>query len=300
MDRFVALPFDGQICSSPSGAVLGIDVGYSRRRRTTCFALLAWDQSGVRLRLTKAGRGPRERQRALLEAIGDCRLPLTVAVDGPLASGLLPWKKYRSCEALLSGGVMQRRGKPGQTSSPTGRQLHLHARLLARIAVRTKPAGENLIEAAIHEHAIHQLAVVEAFPNSFLAALLPESLIPTLDRDASDRFWEVLASGGRLEALLRTLLPSHKAEAGTLATTDHDERAAIVCALTALCVRMGGYVAVGDKDAGYIILPPLGHWGAGADGVPSLCEDLVTAVEKRRKKFPTALAQAVGSVRDPL
>lgn len=285
---------------SSAGAVLGIDVGYSRKRRTTCFALLSWNQSGVNLKLTKAGRGPRERRSALLEAIGDCTLPLTVALDGPLAYALRGWKKYRSCEALLSGGVMQKRGKPGQTNSPTGRELHLHARLLGRMVVRTKRAGEDLVEAAAHEHAIHELAVVEAFPNSFLVALLGEPSIPTLDRDASDRFWEVLVSGGRLEALLKTLLPSHKAEPGVLAATDHDERAAIVCALTALCVRTGRYVAVGDKEAGYIILPPLEDWGSGANGVPWLWEHLKSAVEKRRRKFPTAVAQAVGSARDRL
>jgi hypothetical protein len=37
--------------------------------------------------------------------------------------------------------------------------------------------------------------------------------------------------------------------------TNHDDRASLVCALTALCVAGGDYVAVGDHD-GWIILPP--------------------------------------------
>jgi hypothetical protein len=37
--------------------------------------------------------------------------------------------------------------------------------------------------------------------------------------------------------------------------TNHDDRAALVCALTALCVTVEDYTAVGDED-GWIILPP--------------------------------------------
>jgi hypothetical protein len=37
---------------------------------------------------------------------------------------------------------------------------------------------------------------------------------------------------------------------------DHEHRAAVVCALTAMCVARQQYVAVGDSRNGYIILPP--------------------------------------------
>lgn len=44
--------------------------------------------------------------------------------------------------------------------------------------------------------------------------------------------------------------------AGDLAAvTNHDDRAALVCALSALAVVAGDFVAVGDDD-GWIILPP--------------------------------------------
>ena len=45
------------------------------------------------------------------------------------------------------------------------------------------------------------------------------------------------------------------ADVSPTALTDHDERAAFVCALTALCVAANDYTAVGDHD-GWIILPP--------------------------------------------
>lgn len=43
--------------------------------------------------------------------------------------------------------------------------------------------------------------------------------------------------------------------------TDHEERAAFVCALTALTVASGRAVGVGDPDDGDIFLPPAELWG---------------------------------------
>jgi hypothetical protein len=37
--------------------------------------------------------------------------------------------------------------------------------------------------------------------------------------------------------------------------TNHDDRAALICALTALCVAAGDFTAVGDAD-GWIVPPP--------------------------------------------
>ena len=37
---------------------------------------------------------------------------------------------------------------------------------------------------------------------------------------------------------------------------NHDYRAALVCDLTALCVAADDFVAVGDPDDGWIVLPP--------------------------------------------
>jgi len=40
----------------------------------------------------------------------------------------------------------------------------------------------------------------------------------------------------------------------------HDEQAALICALTALCVWRGNYTAVGDPLGGYFFLPPWELW----------------------------------------
>ena len=39
--------------------------------------------------------------------------------------------------------------------------------------------------------------------------------------------------------------------------TNHDHRAAFICALAALCVARNQYAAVGDPEDGHIVLPPI-------------------------------------------
>lgn len=43
-------------------------------------------------------------------------------------------------------------------------------------------------------------------------------------------------------------------------TRHHDERAALICAVTAVCAYRGRYVAVGDVAGGYFFLPPWPLW----------------------------------------
>lgn len=189
-----------------------------------------------------------------------------VALDGPLTRGLRSVPHYRAAEALLSRGVFQLRGKPGQTSSPTGQQLHHHATLLAELVLERAQAGLFSIARASHIEAIHAAAIVEAFPNQFLGVLIHESNLPVLHRDASDRFWEVLAASNGLTNLLMHLLPSRTLVAGFNQISDHDQRAAVVCALTGLSVVAGVAVGVGDPADGDIFLPPAALWGGALAG----------------------------------
>ena len=73
--------------------------------------------------------------------------------------------------------------------------------------------------------------------------------------DRSDTFFQHLAGEGTLHRLVEHCLPGHSLARHSTAVINHDERAALVCALTALCVAVGDYTAVGDED-GWIILPP--------------------------------------------
>jgi hypothetical protein len=55
--------------------------------------------------------------------------------------------------------------------------------------------------------------------------------------------------------LISDLLPNRRLVDIFEAVTNHDDRAAVVCALTSLCVVAGRYSSVGDRQ-GWIILPP--------------------------------------------
>src|SRR5688572_22876277 len=109
-----------------SGAVLGIDVGFSPRRPTTCYCLLRWTQSTVDFSFALVRADPIERRDKLRELLQQESCLDGSAIDGPLAHGLQLVNRYRSAEAILSRGELQRRGKPGQTNSPTGQLLHQH------------------------------------------------------------------------------------------------------------------------------------------------------------------------------
>jgi len=86
-----------------------------------------------------------------------------VALDGPLAKGLRLISHYRAAEAILSRGVLQKRGKPGQTSAPVGQKLHAHASELAALIVQ-----QVRVDSATHCNPIARERVVEAFPNIYL------------------------------------------------------------------------------------------------------------------------------------
>jgi hypothetical protein len=144
--------------------------------------------------------------------------------------------------------------------------LHEHATQLAELVVEHAARGVFSIAPAVHIEPIHETALVEAFPNQFLASLIDESSLPLLNRDASDRYWECLATSGGLDNLIWTLLQGCRFKVRPGVIRDHDERAAVSCALTALAVAAESAVGVGDPVDGDIFLPPTALWGASCSG----------------------------------
>jgi hypothetical protein len=81
----------------------------------------------------------------------------------------------------------------------------------------------------------------------------------------TDTLYPALVASGRLPALLRRLLPGRRLAGDWRAVDDHEDRAALACALTALAVAVGRFVAVGAAD-GWVMLPPREAWGRGEAG----------------------------------
>jgi hypothetical protein len=68
--------------------------------------------------------------------------------------------------------------------------------------------------------------------------------------------------------------------------TQRDQRAALVCLLTAAAVAVGRYTAVGDPVGGYFFLPPWSRWANWAqDGVERLRRELEVEVWIDGRRF---------------
>ncbi|RDJ02953.1 hypothetical protein [Rhizobium grahamii] len=112
------------------------------------------------------------------------------------------------------------------------------------------------LKEARHGVPLDSKALVEAFPGAFLGTMIENpGELAARRGDRSDTFFRHLAENGRLRALIDYLLPRRTLTGDLAAVTNHDDMAALVCALSALGIGAGDFVAVGDDD-GWIILPP--------------------------------------------
>lgn len=246
------------------GAVLGYDVGWSLQRASSAACLLAWDARSARLSLRRFTAQPAAVRAAVGDLAGGRRL-LAAAFDGPLNATLSEIGLHRQGDRILTVGIARHIGKPGQCNVPNGRRLNA----AANEAVHAVLAAADVAPAA-HAAAIHACAIAEAFPTSFLGLLLDAGQTGRDGWRARSDLYYVRATagagGGRLGALLRRLLPGRKVTPPLDSVSDHDERAAVACAVTALCVARRRYLAVGDGVHGWHVLPPPAP-KAGAPGI---------------------------------
>lgn len=234
------------------GSVLGVDVGYSTNRKSSAICRIDWTENTCSWALARFRAVEPERSSTIAQVSGDSPIE-AAAFDGPLRGGLDHIGRYRLAECVLTKGFQPLIGKPGQSNSPVGRSLNEAANKCASAVINSCKA--RLVPAQ-HTKAIHSRAIAEAFPSAFLGVMIesPASL-NAKRKGRSDIFFKYLIESGTLHELLRYLLPNRKLGLEISTITNHDERAAFVCALTALCVASRDFMAVGDQD-GWIILPP--------------------------------------------
>jgi predicted RNase H-like nuclease len=242
-----------------AGAVIGIDAGWSEKRSSSAACVLEWSNTKVLVHDPVCFRATScDIECTLGEAIAK-RTITVAAVDGPLREDLTVIGAYRRCEQLLTRRIAPVIGKPGQSSSPNGRRLNQAANTFARWLLANMLTPAHLTRAPIVGKEI-----VEAFPTSFLGSMLDQHAVPPHKRGKrSDAYYEKLAEDRTLVHLVERLLPGRCVPFDFAAVRNHDKRAAVACALTALCVAAQQYRAVGNKD-GYIILPPVKSAGATA------------------------------------
>lgn len=259
----------GHILQQP-GAVLGVDVGFSPLRRSSAVCRLDWDPQRITWNIQRFRALPVEQETTITAVAGTGRLQ-AAAFDGPLRAGFDVIGHYRVAERMLTRRLGAGIGKPGQASAPVGKALNAAANDCASIVLR----GCDLAP-AVHTVRIDAKAVAEAFPSAFLGVMLANPVAVAASRaDRSDVFFRHLAEDGTLERLLTHLLPSRDFVRLLGDVTNHDDRAALICAVTALCVAAGDFTAVGDAD-GWIVLPPrrfVQDW-AWADLEANACEEM--------------------------
>lgn len=237
--------------------IVGVDVGFARDRRTSGVAHLGI--AGLTLGCATADWADRKR---VLGSVGGADV---TAIDAPVVPDLE--HGHRTVERLLSGGLFQRRCKPGASHVPgTGLELRRAGRETAtqfasvtseRPLPREVPrvwSGTNL---------------VEAFPNAFLGVCVPDDKyrnMPKLRRGKKfDWLYDQWCGAGLFSKLAEFIgLEGRLVADACQSNRHHEERAALVCLLTAASVASGKYAAAGDKLGGYIFLPPMTFWAAWA------------------------------------
>jgi hypothetical protein len=195
-----------------------------------------------------------------MTALGD--VPLAVlAIDAPvLPAGMLHYD-VRSCEKAFVWGAFQRRCKPGESHVPgTGRALR-------RAGADTAHSLEGMVCTEDTQRPFPRIFgernIVEAFPNAFLGVMIREAVF-TRSPGRGDKFdwlyeeWLGHHGADALRELVAWQRPAFWHDVHS--TLQHDERAALTCAMTAICVLQGRYVAVGEDRGGYFFLPPWQLW----------------------------------------
>jgi hypothetical protein len=235
-----------------TGAVLGIDVGCSAIRRSSAVCRIAWTAHEVAFDVERFRAVDPERAETIVSIAGG--LPLACAAfDGPLRRGFKAIGRYRMAERMLTRRLHRKIGKPGASSAPVGKSLNVHASACARTVLQ-----HCAVALATHAVRIDERTVVEAFPSAFLGLMIDEpAALGARRHNRSDLFFVRCCERRTIDLLAGRLLPGRRFARAPADLTDHDERAALVCALSALCVAAGDYTAVGDQD-GWIILPPYG------------------------------------------
>lgn len=222
-----------------NGAVLGVDVGFSPIRRSSAVCRLDWDDLAVRCSIKRFRAAEPERTETLASVA--CPSPVLVAaLDGPLRGDLAIIGRYRTAERMLTRRLAPLIGKPGQASAPVGKALNEHTNECCRILLRLASIGPSFHLQSLNDHAL-----VEAFPSAFLGVLIEDPAALGARRgDRSDTFYQAVVETGQLGQLFHHLLPGRSLAFAPSQFTNHDDRAALVCAITALCVAVGDYTAV--------------------------------------------------------
>jgi hypothetical protein len=237
--------------------LIGLDVGFSARRRSTGVARL--NLAVVSVDCATASVESRA------EFFGTDEVDVA-AIDAPIL-GRESYDK-RVCERLFTLGCFQRRCKPGLSHvSGTGRDFRQAGQKSAR-QLSEITSGRELV--ARFPRVWKACNLVEAFPNAFMGVLFPSDCfdrLPKLRRGKKfDWLYDKCCERRTFDSVIHTIGGTTLLSVLHYINTNqnHDQKAALICLLTAGAVAAGRYTAVGDGEGGYFFLPPWVAWAPWA------------------------------------
>ena len=241
-----------------SPALIGLDVGFSTRP-TSGVARLDAD-GALRLALATSTWASRS------VVVGTQRADIA-AIDAPYTTAKPD--EFRSCERVFTLGRFQGRCKPGLSHvRGTGRELRAAG---WKTAQQLRPmVDRKAVGAEVKFPRIEDSNIVEAFPNAYLGVCVSDDAydqMPRLPRGRKfDWLFDRWVKGGLFGRVVEKIALEQLADLeGTFnRNRQHDERAALVCLLTAAGVFAGHYAAVGNEAGGYFFLPPWHSWATWA------------------------------------
>jgi hypothetical protein len=230
--------------------LMGVDVGFSATRPTTGIACL----DGDRLSLACAGTSWASRRTRIPPGF----FPDVIGFDGPLTQPDAPETTPRLCEQIFVRAPFARRCKLALSHWGSGLALK-------RAACDARVQFSRTLARRPPRRLRRNGPIVEAFPNAFLAVMLPGEILdgaPKMARGQRfDWLYDQLVSRGKLQARLSTELALPAIVWRALRReTDHDKRAALICLLTAVFAANRTAMLVGESAGGWICLPPRNHW----------------------------------------
>src|SRR3984893_4782976 len=143
--------------------LMGIDVGFSKTRRTTGIAFLEGDQ----LSLERAGTSWESRETKIPKGFQ----PSIIAIDGPLLPLDADLRTHRHVESLFIRAPFHNRRRPGLSHHGIGLELRQASQeasnQFGRLLASSPSSNRDVI--------CREGPIVEAFPNAFLGVLMLDS-----------------------------------------------------------------------------------------------------------------------------
>jgi hypothetical protein len=256
--------------------LMGIDVGFSKTRRTTGIACLEGDH----LILARVGTAWESREAKIPKGFQ----PSIIAIDGPLLPLGADQHIRRHVESVFIRAPFHNRCRPGLSHHGVGLELR-QASSDACIQFGGFIAPSVL---ANGDSVGREGPIVEAFPNAFLGVLVPEgelALAPKFRRGRRfDWLYDQMVATGRLKSLLSKGLDLPDEVWRRLRSeADHELRAALICLLTAALAEKGTATIIGETEGGWFWLPPLSLWE------PWATQGLESAAKKMALKVTSVL-----------